>query len=155
DPGIFFPIANGCESNDREPRPGGRPEGIFPSPGRFPVIFPSVREPYHQAELMTTDDFLRRQLIPLAYRQLPAGELMTRSQAGDPEAFVALVCLKYPTVEAVCRAAVGPTGPAEDLAQEAFVQLWRQRDRLRDPKAVDGWLAQTARNLARKFVASQ
>ena len=81
---------------------------------------------------MRTDDFFRRRIIPLGYRQLSAGELMARACGGDPEAFVALVCLKYSAVEAVCRAAVGPAGPAEDLALETFVQLWRHRNDLRN-----------------------
>lgn len=101
---------------------------------------------------MTTDEFLRRQIIPLAYRQLPAAELFSRAAAGDAEAFVALVCLKYPLVEGVCRQAIGPSAPVEDVALEAFVQLWRQRERVRDAAAVDGWLTRTARNLAGRFV---
>src|SRR5262245_30003843 len=101
---------------------------------------------------MTTDEFLRRQIIPLAYRQLPAAELFARAATGDAEAFVALVCLKYPLVEGVCRQAIGPAAPVEDVALEAFVQLWRQRTWIRDPAAVDGWLTRTARNLAGKFV---
>jgi RNA polymerase sigma-70 factor, ECF subfamily len=104
---------------------------------------------------MTTEEFLRQQIIPLAYRQLPAAELMTRAGAGDPEAFIALVCLKYSHVESACRQVLGPTGPTEDVALEAFVQLWRQRDRLRNVDAVDGWLTRTARNLARKFLRAQ
>lgn len=104
---------------------------------------------------MTTDDFLRRQIIPLAYRQLSAGELMARARHNDPEAFIALVCVKYSMIEGVCRAALGPCGPFEDLAQETFVQLWRQRHKIRDPGAVDGWLAKTAQNLALKFQAAQ
>lgn len=104
---------------------------------------------------MNTEEFLRRQIIPLAYRQLPASELVTRARADDPEAFIALVCVKHSFVASICRDAVGQNGPVEDLAQETFVQLWRQRHKIRDPEAIESWLAQTARNLANKFVAAQ
>jgi hypothetical protein len=50
---------------------------------------------------MTTFDFLKRQIIPLVYRRLPAGELMLRAAAGDPEAFIVLMGRKYAAVEAV------------------------------------------------------
>lgn len=101
---------------------------------------------------MTTDEYFRRQVVPLAYRQLPAAELFARAAAGDAEAFVALVCLKYPVVQRACRRAAGPAAPIEDVALEVFVQLWRQRGRVRDAAAVDGWLTRTARNLGRKFL---
>jgi RNA polymerase sigma-70 factor (ECF subfamily) len=86
---------------------------------------------------------------------LPEAELMTRVGAGDPEAFIALVCRKYSHVESACRQVLGPTRPTEDVALEAFVQLWRQRDRIRDAEAVDGWLTRTARNLARKLTRNE
>ncbi|GEM_PF-1470227 len=104
---------------------------------------------------MNTFDFLRRQIIPLAYRQLPAGELMLRAAAGDPEAFIVLMGRKYSAVEAVCRNILGRNGPVEDVATDVFLQLWRQRERIRSPDAIDGWLSQTARNLATKSIAAE
>jgi RNA polymerase sigma-70 factor (ECF subfamily) len=38
---------------------------------------------------------------------------------------------------------------AEDLAQEALLRAWRDRDRLRNPQAARGWLFQIAANLWR------
>src|SRR5258707_1052757 len=103
----------------------------------------------------TTDDFLRRQLIPLAYRQLSARELFARAAAGDAEAYIAFVCLKYPLVASACHSIPGLTGLAEDVIQEVFVELWRQREKIRDVEAIDGWLTRTAQNIARKSVARE
>ena len=104
---------------------------------------------------MDTTEFFRRQVVSLAYRQLPAAELLTRAAAGDVEAFIALVCLKYPVVTAACRNVLGPAGGTEDVAQDVFVQLWRQREMIRSADAIDGWLTQTARNLALKSVSRE
>ncbi|QDU21913.1 RNA polymerase sigma factor [Urbifossiella limnaea] len=104
---------------------------------------------------MDATEFLRRQVISLAYRQLSAAELMTRASAGDVEAYIALVCLKFPVVAAVSRGVLGPVAAVEDVAQEVFVQLWRQREGIRSADAIDGWLAQTARNLALKLVTRE
>src|SRR5262245_44160891 len=98
------------------------------------------------------EDFIRRQVIAPAYQQLPPDELTVRAAAGDAEAFVALVCLKHGLVEGVCRKVLSAGQPVEDVIQEVFVQLWRQRDRIRTPRALDRWLSQTARNLAMKVV---
>jgi RNA polymerase sigma-70 factor (ECF subfamily) len=37
---------------------------------------------------------------------------------------------------------------AEDLAQEALIRAWRNREKLRDPERWEEWLAQIARNEA-------
>ena len=49
-------------------------------------------------------------------------------------------------------AITGEPQAAEDLTQEAFVQVWRRRARLRSPDELDGYLLQAARNLARNYV---
>jgi RNA polymerase sigma factor (sigma-70 family) len=104
---------------------------------------------------MTTFDFLTNQIVSLVYRKLPAGELMRRAAAGDPDAFIVLMGRKYPDVEAVCRNLLGRSGPVEDVATEVFLQLWRQRESIRSTDAIDGWLKQTARNLALKSIAAE
>lgn len=43
---------------------------------------------------------------------------------------------------------VGDRAVAEDLVQEAFVNLWRSRDRLRDQAAATGYLYRSITNLA-------
>src|SRR5436305_901449 len=98
------------------------------------------------------DDFVRRQVIPLAYRQLPPADLLARAVTGDTEAFIALLCHKYPLVAGVCRKTLGAAAPAEDIIQDVFVELWRQRDKIRTADAIDGWLRKTARNMARKYL---
>jgi len=104
---------------------------------------------------MTTFDFLTNQIVSLVYRKLAAGELMRRAAAGDPDAFIVLMGRKYSAVEAVCRNVLGRNGPVEDVATEVFLQLWRQRESIRSTDAIDGWLKQTARNLALKSIAAE
>ena len=103
----------------------------------------------------STNAFFRDRIIPLAYRQLPADELMMRAAADDAEAFIALVCRKYTLVAGVCYAAAGQHAQAEDVVQEVFVELWRQRKNLRSAKAIDGWLKRTTRNVVLKWTARE
>jgi RNA polymerase sigma-70 factor (ECF subfamily) len=103
----------------------------------------------------SSQDHLWRRVIPLAYRQLPASDLLARATAGDTEAYIALICLKYPLVAAVCLNTLRRAAPAEDVIQEVFVALWRQRATIRSADALDGWLRRTARNIARKHLARE
>ncbi len=67
---------------------------------------------------------------------------------GDTAAFARLVVQCTPMVGAVSRAIVGDREAARDVAQEAFVQAWRDRQKLRDVEAFVPWLRQVARNQA-------
>lgn len=104
---------------------------------------------------MNTLDFLKRQIIPLVYRQIPDDGLMVRAATGDAEAFIVLMGRKYAGIEGLCRTLLGAHGPVEDIATEVFLQLWRQREWIQSPGAVDAWLRQTARNLALKSIAAE
>src|SRR5687768_6915453 len=104
---------------------------------------------------MTTLDFLKRQILPLVYRQVPDDRLMLRAAAGDGEAFIVLMGRKYSAIERLCRTLLGDSGPVEDVATEVFLQLWRQREKIRTPETIDAWLTQTARNLALKSNANE
>ncbi|HEV3146200.1 MAG TPA: sigma-70 family RNA polymerase sigma factor [Gemmataceae bacterium] len=103
----------------------------------------------------SSDDFLHTYVIPLAYRQLPAEDLLARSAAGDTEAFIALVCLKYPLVAGVCYTILGQAATAEDVIQEVFIAMWRQCAQIRSADALDGWLRKTARNIGRKHIGRE
>lgn len=51
----------------------------------------------------------------------------------------------------LCARITGRSEFAEDLAQEALLEAWRNVDRLRDPSAKDAWLAGVARNVCRRW----
>lgn len=54
----------------------------------------------------------------------------------------------------LCAAVVGPAA-AEDVAQEALLEAWRQRHKLVDPSGADAWLGAIARNVCRRHLRSR
>jgi len=78
-------------------------------------------------------------------------ELVRRSIAGEPHAFAKLVAKHQRLVFGVALSGARDPAQAEDVAQEAFVEAWRDLPRLRDPARVGSWIAGIARNLARTW----
>ncbi len=76
-------------------------------------------------------------------------ELMARVQAGDEAALGRLMERWERPVKAVIGRLVGNAAEAEELAQEAFVRLWQQRDRFRAGAEFRPWMLSLALNLAR------
>jgi RNA polymerase sigma-70 factor (ECF subfamily) len=109
-----------------------------------------------QAELPAPQASLRLTLAPARYVLLignkgeviadQAGELRNvvgAARAGDGGAFGELHRRFFRMVHAVLLARV-PAADVDDLAQEVFLQAWRQLRALRDPMAFGGWLRQIA-----------
>ncbi len=67
--------------------------------------------------------------------------------AGDDQAFAELVRRRQGAVRDLMRRLSGDAAFAEDLAQQAFVQAWRQLRRLRSPGAFGAWLRGIAVNV--------
>lgn len=78
-------------------------------------------------------------------------ELVEQSLAGETRAFAQLVEKHQRLVFAVALSGVGDIAQAEDVAQEAFVEAWRDLPRLRDRARVGAWIAGIARNLGRRW----
>jgi RNA polymerase sigma-70 factor (ECF subfamily) len=74
--------------------------------------------------------------------------LVERAQAGDREAFGALVEHFQPTVYAICRARLGHSGEAAELTQEVFLHAMRRLGQLRQPERFAGWIKQVAVRMA-------
>lgn len=74
--------------------------------------------------------------------------LLARASEGDEQAFSALVDRHYGLVFRVAARILSEPSDAEDVAQEAFVRLWRDPGVIDNPAALKGWLARVARNLA-------
>ncbi|MFZ1990337.1 MAG: sigma-70 family RNA polymerase sigma factor [Alphaproteobacteria bacterium] len=66
--------------------------------------------------------------------------LVTKSQAGDLDAFETLVRRFQRMAVATCYALLGDAGTAEDAAQEAFLEAYRSLNQLREPAAFAAWL---------------
>jgi RNA polymerase sigma-70 factor, ECF subfamily len=67
-------------------------------------------------------------------------ELIARAQRGDEGAFAALFEAHKRRVYSLCLRMTGDTAEAEDLAQEAFLQLFRKIATFRGESAFSTWL---------------
>jgi len=90
--------------------------------------------------------------------ELSEAEGIRRAQRGDGGAFERLYELHSRRVYALCLRMVGNTAEAEDLAQEAFLQVFRKIGTFRGESAFSTWLHRLAVNvvlmkLRRKSVA--
>ena len=72
------------------------------------------------------------------------GALLRAAAGGDRGAFAALVTRHFPAAYRLARRLTGNHADAEDIAQEAFVKLWRNPGQLRDAMAVRAWLLRVA-----------
>ena len=66
-------------------------------------------------------------------------DLVVRVQRGDRRAFEALATADYPRLFAVAHGVLGDRSLAEDVTQQALLDIWRDIRRLRDPSKYEGW----------------
>ena len=67
-------------------------------------------------------------------------QLIARAQRGDEEAFATLFAAHKRRVYSLCLRMTGNTAEAEDLTQEAFLQLFRKISTFRGESAFSTWL---------------
>lgn len=72
---------------------------------------------------------------------------LTRAQAGDHQAFAQLYSLHKRRIYSLCLRMVGNIAEAEDLTQEAFLQLHRKISTFRGDSAFSTWLHRLAINV--------
>nr|WP_321983315.1 RNA polymerase sigma factor [uncultured Lichenicoccus sp.] len=85
---------------------------------------------------------------PAAVAEDPDAPLVARVAQGDEAAFRILVDRKLPRLHALAQRLLGPTGEADDVAQEALLRAWRQASRWRPGAArFDTWLHRVVLNL--------
>lgn len=66
-------------------------------------------------------------------------DLVVRAQNGDQRAFEALTATEHPRLSRVAHGILGDPHLAEDATQQAFIDIWRNIPRLRDPARFEGW----------------
>ena len=81
--------------------------------------------------------WLRSNLHP---PKMTEAEAISKCADGDPLAFETLYSLHKRRVYSICLRMVGNTAEAEDLAQEAFLQLFRKISTFRGESAFSTWL---------------
>ena len=75
-------------------------------------------------------------------------QLLARVAVGDPAATRAMVARKLPRLLSLAGRMLGDAAEAEDVAQEAFLRIWKQASRWRPDEArFDTWLHRVALNL--------
>ncbi len=80
-------------------------------------------------------------------KKLSESELIERAKQGDAEAFEALYHLHKRRVYSLCLRMTANTAAAEDLTQEAFLQLFRKIATFRGESAFSTWLHRMAVNV--------
>ena len=66
-------------------------------------------------------------------------DLVVRAQGGDQRAFETLTASEHPRLFRVAHGILGDPHLAEDATQQAFLDIWRNIPRLRDPAKFEGW----------------
>ena len=74
-------------------------------------------------------------------------ELLERAQAGDHRAFAEIYSLHKRRIYSLCLRMLGNAAEAEDLTQEAFLQLHRKIGTFRGESAFSTWLHRLAINV--------
>jgi RNA polymerase sigma-70 factor (ECF subfamily) len=75
------------------------------------------------------------------------GDVLARAQAGDHQAYAQLYALHKRRIYSLCLRMVGNVAEAEDLTQEAFLQLHRKIATFRGDSAFSTWLHRLAINV--------
>lgn len=73
-------------------------------------------------------------------------DLVRRAQEGDSDAFATLFYAHKPRIYSVCLRMTNNTAEAEDLAQDAFLQVFRKLNTFRGDSALSTWLYRIAVN---------
>jgi RNA polymerase sigma-70 factor (ECF subfamily) len=109
-------------------------------------ISPPDAEPTPQVENSSpTADAIA---APAVLSSNPAeADVLTRAQAGDHQAFAQLYSLHKRRIYSLCLRMVGNIAEAEDLTQEAFLQLHRKIATFRGDSAFSTWLHRMAINV--------
>lgn len=85
--------------------------------------------------------------VPAGLDQATDADLLQHARARDGSAFAKLVDRHFPVVHRVVWRMMNGHADAEDVAQEAFLRLWRDPQQVREGAALRGWLIRVASNL--------
>jgi RNA polymerase sigma-70 factor, ECF subfamily len=78
-------------------------------------------------------------------------ELLAAAAVQNQQAFAEIMSRYYEVVFRIAWRQSAGHVDAEDVAQEAFMKLWRNPSQLRDAGALKGWLIRVATNLVGSY----
>ena len=87
---------------------------------------------------------------PADYADSPEALIAALARTGDRKAFAALVKRRQTWIRNLMRRCCGDPALADDLAQQTFLQAWRDIARLREPDKFGPWLKRIAINVWRQ-----
>src|SRR5262245_28898469 len=82
-------------------------------------------------------------------------ELVSRSLAGDRDAFSRIVSRYQTLICSLAYSRIGNLGQSEDIAQETFITAWRHLRLLREPAKLRSWLCGIVRNRIHKSLSRE
>lgn len=85
--------------------------------------------------------------VPAGLDQATDADLLARASSREAAAFATLVDRHFPVVHRVVWRMMNGHVDAEDVAQEAFLKLWRDPTQVREGGALRGWLMRVATNM--------
>ncbi len=77
------------------------------------------------------------------------------ARTGDRDAFAELVRRRQSWIRTLMRRCCGDITLADDLAQQVFLQAWRDIEKLRQPKSFGSWLRRLAINVLRQHLRTR
>lgn len=105
----------------------------------------------HPPEQATDGDALAitpyRERPVAGLHQATDADLLVHAGRREAHAFAALVDRHFPVVHRVVWRMMNGHADAEDVAQEAFLRLWRDPSQVREGPALRGWLIRVASNI--------
>lgn len=81
------------------------------------------------------------------YSRSPEALLASLSRNGDRDAFAELVKRRQNWIRSLMRRCCGDVTLADDLAQQVFLQAWRNMPRLQQPRRFGAWIKRIAINV--------
>src|SRR5580700_7744112 len=84
--------------------------------------------------------------LSVAEAPAPDSDVIKRAQEGDADAFAALFHAHKARIYSLCLRMTNNTAEAEDLTQEAFMQVFRKLASFRGDSALSTWLHRIAVN---------
>jgi RNA polymerase sigma-70 factor (ECF subfamily) len=82
-------------------------------------------------------------------------DLQQRIRVGDESAFDAVFRAHYPRLVRMAESIVGERAPAEEIAQEVMLELWRRRESLQVEQSFAAYLMRSTRNRALNHIRHQ